>query len=48
MAAGYLGPGGLADNSSYYNCTGGAAMWVDVSIFGAAHIYQYPTCQADQ
>jgi len=40
---GYLGPGGLADNASHPNCTGGAAMWVDVSVFGLHHIYQHPT-----
>jgi len=41
---GYLGPGGLAENGTHTNCTGGAAMWVDVSIFGSQHIYQHPTC----
>jgi len=41
---GYLGPGGLAENNSHPNCTGGAAMWIDVSIFGSSHIYQHPTC----
>ena len=40
---GYLGPGGLADNASSWNCTGGAAMWVDVSVFGRDHIYQHPS-----
>ena len=25
---GYLGPGGLHENSKYYNCTGGAARWI--------------------
>lgn len=40
---GYLGPGGLADNKTHQNCTGGAAMWVDVSVFGAKHIYQSPS-----
>ena len=25
---GYLGPGGLAENNSHPNCTGGAAMWI--------------------
>lgn len=42
---GYLGPGGLAEGGQYFNCTGGAAMWVDVSIFGKDHIYQTPTCR---
>jgi len=40
---GYLGPGGLAEHGEHFNCTGGAAMWVDVSIFGKDHIYQTPT-----
>ncbi|XP_023338546.1 heparan-alpha-glucosaminide N-acetyltransferase [Eurytemora carolleeae] len=40
---GYLGPGGRAENGTHYNCTGGAAMWMDVSVFGAEHIYQTPT-----
>lgn len=42
----YLGPGGLADNATHRNCTGGAAMWVDVSIFGRDHIYQHPSSTA--
>jgi len=40
---GYLGPGGLADNSSHHNCTGGAAMWLDVNVFGSKHIFQSPS-----
>jgi len=40
---GYLGPGGLAENMTHQNCTGGAAMWVDVSVFGSDHIYQHPS-----
>jgi len=40
---GYLGPGGLAENRSHPKCTGGAAMWVDVSVFGSKHIYQHPS-----
>jgi len=40
---GYLGPGGLAGNRSHPKCTGGAAMWVDVSVFGPKHIYQHPS-----
>ena len=40
---GYLGPGGLADNRTNQNFTGGAAMWVDVSVFGSKHIYQCPS-----
>jgi len=41
---GYLGPGGLADNASHPNCTGGAAGWIDKSLFGENHIYGHPTC----
>jgi len=40
---GYLGPGGLAENGTHWSCTGGAARWIDVSVFGEAHIYQSPT-----
>ena len=42
--SGYLGPGGLADNGTHPKCTGGAAMWVDVSLFTESHIYHRPTC----
>jgi len=40
---GYLGPGGLAENKTHQNCTGGAAMWIDVNLFGPRHIYQHPS-----
>ena len=30
------------------NCTGGAAGYIDRTIFGAAHIYQTPTCRVCQ
>eukprot|EP01102_Stenamoeba_stenopodia_P018071 TRINITY_DN6579_c0_g1_i3.p1 TRINITY_DN6579_c0_g1~~TRINITY_DN6579_c0_g1_i3.p1 ORF type:complete len:477 (-),score=96.36 TRINITY_DN6579_c0_g1_i3:96-1526(-) len=43
---GYLGPGGLADNGMYPNCTGGAAGYIDKQIFGENHIYQWPTCES--
>lgn len=39
---GYLGPGGLHLNSSFENCTGGAAGFIDRTIFGKQHIYQTP------
>lgn len=39
---GYLGPGGSHLNSSFENCTGGAAGFIDRSIFGNNHIYQTP------
>ena len=40
---GYLGPGGLHDNSKHWNCTGGAAGWIDQRFFGLNHIYNEPT-----
>lgn len=27
----------------YYNCTGGAARWIDLKFFGEAHIFHGPT-----
>ncbi|EGC32733.1 hypothetical protein DICPUDRAFT_49381 [Dictyostelium purpureum] len=42
---GYLGPGGIGDNSLYPNCTGGAARLIDMKIFTNNHIFQSPTCQ---
>jgi len=41
---GYLGPGGIADEGQYPNCTGGAAGHIDRLLFGS-HIYQHPTCK---
>jgi heparan-alpha-glucosaminide N-acetyltransferase len=43
---GYLGPGGIANQGKFENCTGGAAGYVDSKIFGKNHIYDQPTCQA--
>lgn len=40
---GYLGPGGLADDGKYENCTGGAAGYLDRVIFGS-HMYKTPSC----
>lgn len=50
---GYIGPGGNAtatmDPSDggppLANCTGGAHLFVDLTVFGRDHIYQTPTCQ---
>jgi len=43
---GYLGPGGLlGDYGKYPNCTGGAALYIDLKLFGVDHIYQSPTPQ---
>jgi len=41
---GYLGPGGIGNNGQYWNCTGGAAGYVDMQVFGKYHIYKWPTC----
>ena len=43
--SGYLGPGGLHDNSSHWNCSGGAAGLIDRAVFGQQHLYQHPTFQ---
>jgi heparan-alpha-glucosaminide N-acetyltransferase len=42
---GYLGPGGIGDYGQYYDCTGGAAGYIDKEFLGNSHIYQTPTCQ---
>jgi heparan-alpha-glucosaminide N-acetyltransferase len=42
---GYLGPGGLNANGQYFNCTGGAAGFIDRIVLGANHIYADPTCK---
>jgi predicted acyltransferase len=50
---GYIGPGGNATESdgaihtadSLANCTGGAHLLVDLTVFGRDHIFQTPTCQ---
>lgn len=49
---GYIGPGGNATESgdavlaaSLMNCTGGAHLLVDLTMFGRDHIFQTPTCQ---
>ncbi|XP_015126094.1 heparan-alpha-glucosaminide N-acetyltransferase [Diachasma alloeum] len=40
---GYLGPGGNHRYGEYFNCTGGAAGYIDKLILGIDHIYQHPT-----
>lgn len=40
---GYLGPGGLHDGGKHFNCTGGAAGYIDRQVFGK-HMYTHPTC----
>jgi heparan-alpha-glucosaminide N-acetyltransferase len=40
---GYLGPGGLHENASHFNCTGGAAGHIDRVILGERHMYKTPT-----
>ena len=43
---GYIGPGGLSDHGKYFNCTGGAARYIDYEVLGVSHIYQHGTFQA--
>ena len=43
---GYIGPGGLHENASHINCTGGAAGYIDRVILGYFHIYSSPTCKS--
>lgn len=38
---GYLGPGG---STGHFNCTGGAAGYIDKKVFTLRHIYDGPTC----
>lgn len=40
---GYLGPGGLHKHSSFENCTGGAAGYIDRFLFKEQHIYSRPS-----
>ena len=42
---GYLGPGGLADDEQYIECTGGAAGYIDRQVLGYSHVYGSPTCR---
>ncbi len=42
---GYIGPGGLSLGPELASCTGGAARYIDLLVFGEAHIYQTPTAQ---
>lgn len=43
---GYNGPGGLYDNGSHSQCTGGIHRYIDIQFFGFDHIYHIPTCTA--
>ena len=44
---GYLGPGGWQNATDYsvHDCTGGAAGFIDRSMFGQKHVYQNPTAK---
>lgn len=42
-SSGYIGPGGLHDSGKYYNCTAGAAAYIDIMVLGKNHIYGKPT-----
>ncbi|XP_020285905.1 heparan-alpha-glucosaminide N-acetyltransferase-like [Pseudomyrmex gracilis] len=41
--SGYLGPGGRHEDGEYFNCTGGAAGYIDRTILTVNHIYQRST-----
>lgn len=43
---GYLGPGGLHNHGLNFNCTGGAAGYIDIMVFGPEHMYKNPTCKS--
>lgn len=36
---GYIGPGGYQDNAQYYNCTGGAANYIDLVLVGPGRMW---------
>ncbi|XP_014484008.1 PREDICTED: heparan-alpha-glucosaminide N-acetyltransferase-like [Dinoponera quadriceps] len=38
---GYLGPGGMHEDGKYFNCTGGAAGYIDRTVLTVKHMYQY-------
>nr|XP_039254181.1 heparan-alpha-glucosaminide N-acetyltransferase-like isoform X2 [Styela clava] len=42
---GYIGPGGLADHGKNFNCTGGAAAYIDRKVFGVKHLYGSTTAK---
>ncbi|KAL8570424.1 hypothetical protein ACOMHN_035842 [Nucella lapillus] len=42
---GYTGPGGISEGGAHFNCTGGAARYVDALVLGEGHLYQHPTPQ---
>uniref|UniRef100_U5EPP0 Putative heparan-alpha-glucosaminide n-acetyltransferase n=1 Tax=Corethrella appendiculata TaxID=1370023 RepID=U5EPP0_9DIPT len=44
--SGYLGPGGVHEMLKNYNCTGGAAGYIDRLILGEKHLYQHPTAKS--
>jgi len=41
---GYVGPGGISEDSQYVGCTGGAAGYIDRLILGDNHVSPTPTC----
>lgn len=38
--SGYLGPGGRHEDGKYFNCTGGAAGYIDDLILTPKHVFQ--------
>lgn len=41
---GYHGPGGISEESEYYDCTGGIHRYLDYKIFSYPLLYHHPTC----
>jgi hypothetical protein len=41
--SGYVGPGGLHEHGLHYNCTGGAAGYIDKVVLTTSHIFNWPT-----
>lgn len=44
VCRGYVGPGGISEDSKYFNCTGGIAKYIDLAVLGKERIYQHGTC----
>mgnify|MGYP000547100032 CR=1 FL=1 len=42
---GYMLPGGIAQQGTYQNCTGGAAGFIDIKIWGSNHLPIDPACR---
>ena len=42
---GYVGPGGISDGGKHFNCTGGAARYIDALIFTEDHLGHWGLCE---